>query len=194
MRKIAVFDFDGTLTSEDTLFQFLRFSFGMPKAVWGFMLFSPIIFIMKLHLFDNSRCKAMLLSYFLKGMKYSDFERLGMEFSSYVDTILRRDTHAFLLKHLSDGDDVYVISASVEEWVKPFCMGLGVKAVLGTKMEVDANGVLTGRFSTRNCYGPEKVKRLLEIEPDRQGYTLYAYGDSNGDKQMFEFADYHRKV
>ena len=66
---------------------------------------------------------------------------------------------------------------------------MGVTATIGTKVEVDPGGKLTGRFLTKNCYGPEKVNRLLEIEPDRRKYFLYAYGDSRGDKEILEFAD-----
>jgi phosphoserine phosphatase len=60
--------------------------------------------------------------------------------------------------------------------------------VLGTQIEV-ADGSLTGRFLTKNCYGQEKVKRLLEQYPDRREYHLTAYGDSRGDKEMLAFAD-----
>jgi phosphoserine phosphatase len=28
------------------------------------------------------------------------------------------------------------------------------------------------------------------MEPERNSYTLYAYGDSRGDKEMLEFADF----
>lgn len=40
-----------------------------------------------------------------------------------------------------------------------------------------------------NCYGAEKVHRLLEIFPQRDSYTLVAYGNSDGDIPLLEFAD-----
>jgi phosphoserine phosphatase len=33
------------------------------------------------------------------------------------------------------------------------------------------------------------VNRLLQVEPDRDDYFLYAYGDSRGDREMIAFAD-----
>ena len=60
---------------------------------------------------------------------------------------------------------------------------------MATEIEVDGNGLLTGRFKTANCSGQEKVNRLLEIEPHREDYYLYAYGNSTGDKEMLEMAD-----
>ena len=52
-----------------------------------------------------------------------------------------------------------------------------------------ADGVLTGRFITKNCYGEEKVNRLLQLFPERTQYWLVAYGDSRGDTQLLDFAN-----
>jgi phosphoserine phosphatase len=60
--------------------------------------------------------------------------------------------------------------------------------VLGTQVEV-IDGKLTGRFLSKNCYGQEKVNRILSLYPNRQEYNLTAYGDSRGDKEMLAFAD-----
>ena len=60
--------------------------------------------------------------------------------------------------------------------------------VLGTQVEV-SDGRLTGRFLSRNCYGQEKVNRILACYPDRESYHLIAYGDSRGDEQLLAFAD-----
>jgi len=60
--------------------------------------------------------------------------------------------------------------------------------VLGTQIEV-IDGRLTGRFLTPNCYGQEKVRRILTLHPDRSAYHLTAYGDSRGDREMLAFAD-----
>jgi phosphoserine phosphatase len=60
--------------------------------------------------------------------------------------------------------------------------------VLGTQIEV-IDGKLTGRFLSKNCYGQEKVNRILSLYPNRQDYHLTAYGDSRGDKEMLAFAD-----
>ena len=83
----------------------------------------------------------------------------------------------------------YIVSASVEDWIAPVASYLKVDKVLGTKVEVNSEGKLTGFFSTENCYGQEKVNRFLKEEPNRDEYYLYAYGDSRGDKEMIAFAD-----
>lgn len=78
-----------------------------------------------------------------------------------------------------------IVSASIDNWVQPFFPQV---KVLGTQIEVK-DGCLTGRFLTKNCYGQEKVNRILALYPDRNTYHLTAYGDSRGDKELLAFAD-----
>ncbi len=188
-RIVAVFDFDGTLTTKDTLLEFIKFSKGNLKFYMGFLLFLPYLILMKLHLYPNWKCKEKIFSHFYKGMSYAQFKKVGIDFTEKVKQIQRRSTLDILKKHLAAGATIYVISASIDEWVRPFCKQLGVKDILATKIEIDSNGIITGKFISRNCYGIEKVNRLLEIEPNRTEYILYAYGDSRGDKEMIEFSD-----
>ena len=188
-RNIAVFDFDGTLTTKDTLLEFIKFACGRRAFYWGFLLYSPILVLMKLHLYTNWKAKEKIFSYFFKGMDYERFCELGRNFSSTIDSFKKDMVAKKLEKHLKSGDTVYVISASIEEWVRPWCEKYKVTSVLGTMIDVDNQGIITGRFLSKNCYGQEKVNRLLEVEPHRSDYFLYAYGDSRGDKEMIDFAD-----
>lgn len=61
--------------------------------------------------------------------------------------------------------------------------------VIGTKIEVDKEDLVMGGLLSKNCYGEENVNRLLQVEPRRDEYNLYAYGDSRGDKEMLVFSD-----
>ena len=58
----------------------------------------------------------------------------------------------------------------------------------GTLIE-SKDGRLSGRFLTKNCYGREKVNRLLQLFPERKDYWLTAYGDSRGDYELLDFAN-----
>ena len=193
-KTIAAFDFDGTLTTKDTFLEFIRFAKGNAKAYFGFLLYAPMIALIYMRIMDNSRCKEILLSYFFKGMPYETFKELGSKFASRYAKIQNPATNVILRQHLDRGDKVYIVSASIDDWVRPIGMSLGVSDVLCTKMAVDAAGRLTGRFSTPNCYGKEKVRRLSAAEPDRVSYTLYAYGDSKGDDALLAFADHPTKI
>ena len=45
MRNVASFDFDGTLTTRDTLFEFIRYVKGTPRTLFGILLFAPLMVI-----------------------------------------------------------------------------------------------------------------------------------------------------
>ena len=122
-------------------------------------------------------------------MDYERFAGLGRRFADVAGRLRRKEATDLLQQYVASGATVYVVSASMEEWVRPWCEKLGVKDVLCTKVEVGGDGRLTGRLKTPNCYGQEKVNRILEVEPQRQGYPLYAYWDSRGDREMIAFAD-----
>ena len=49
-KKVYAFDFDGTLTTKDTLLAFIRYAKGTGKTILGALLFSPILILMRLHL------------------------------------------------------------------------------------------------------------------------------------------------
>lgn len=188
-RNVVVFDFDGTIIKKDSFLEFVKFACGFRLFCIGFLLYSPLLFLMKLKIFPNWKAKQMLFGFFFKGEKYETFCEKGKNFSKEIDEMLNEDVLRVMHSHLANGDTVYVISASVEDWIKPWCDMHGVNSVLATKIQVDSCGFVTGKFSTKNCYGMEKVHRLLEREPNRDNYFLYAYGDSRGDKEMLKFAD-----
>ena len=49
---------------------------------------------------------------------------------------------------------------------------------------------LTGKFQGKNCFGPEKVSRIKNKFDLKKVKKIYAYGDSTGDSEMLELADY----
>jgi len=59
--------------------------------------------------------------------------------------------------------------------------------IISTRLETK-DGLLTGNFATPNCYGPEKVRRIREVVDLSAYQTVYAYGDSRGDREMLEIA------
>ncbi|MCQ2771322.1 MAG: HAD-IB family phosphatase [Clostridia bacterium] len=169
--------------------EFVKFVFGKKKLYLGLLLFSPLLLLMKVRLYPNGKVKKHIFSWFFKDMEYEKFAYLGRKYAKSIATFARKDTTDILRRHLQRKHHVYVVTASIEEWVRPYCEYLCVEEVIGTKIEVN-NGVITGRFASNNCYGKEKVVRFIELEPKRNSYILYAYGDSSGDKEMLSFADH----
>ena len=193
MRKIVAFDFDGTLTTKDTLLAFIRYAKGSTGFWLGFLRYSPQLVLMKLGLYPNYKAKQKVFAHFFKGMSLDAFDALCQRFASDNRHLLRPQALEVLNKAISEGAEVVIVSASIDNWVQAFFEGVrreGVRSiqVIGTQIEVE-EGVLTGRFLTNNCYGQEKVNRIQALFPNRQDYHLTAYGDSRGDQELLAFAD-----
>lgn len=183
--KLFAFDFDGTLTTRDTLIEFIRYACGTARFLLGFLLYSPLLVLMKLRLYSNGKAKQKVFAHFFKGMSIDAFDTLCQDFASTHRHLLRPEVVSQLEQALSEGAEVLIVSASIDNWVQPFFPKV---KVLGTQIEV-IDGRLTGRFLTLNCYGQEKVRRILTLHPDRSAYHLTAFGDSRGDREMLAFAD-----
>lgn len=187
---LHAFDFDGTLTTRDTLLLFIRHARGWWPLLWALLLYSPLLVLMKLRLADNGRVKERVFGHFFRGMREADFDALCQSFGSSHVGILRPKGLAAIRQALDQGDSVVVLSASIDRWVaaclSPFVNSRSQFSILGTQIEV-ADGCLTGRFASPNCYGPEKVRRLKERAGSEE--RIIAYGDSRGDKELLAYAD-----
>ena len=190
-KKIYCFDFDGTLTTSDTLLEFIKYAKGTSRFLMVFLMYSPLLVLMKLHLYPNWKAKQKVFAHLFEGMRIEKFDKLCQEFAETRQHLLRPQGIQRVHEALAAGDQIFIVSASIDNWVRPFfhVRGLDAVEVLGTQVEVK-DGKLTGRFLSRNCYGAEKVRRITAALPqDRQAYTIEAFGDSRGDKEMLSFAD-----
>lgn len=189
-KRLVVFDFDGTITRGDTLIGFLRSTHGVCFYLW-FALLLVVLIPYKIGMIKNDKAKQIVFRCFYRGWSIDRFNAACVD---YVSTIRTRPmAMTALLKHLSDGESVVIVSASPENWVRIWAQANGIETVLSTRLEVDINGRITGRFLTPNCYGAEKVNRLCEVFPElvynRNAVYLVAYGDSRGDRELLTFAD-----
>lgn len=188
-KVIAVFDFDGTITTVDTLFDFIRFYYGFPRLIVGLFALSPVLILFKLGFITNDKAKERLFSYFFKGMRLSEFNAICEKYKNRINQMLRPQAIDKVKFHQQEGHIVLINSASICNWIFPWAQSVGIESVIGTEIEVN-EGVITGRFKGENCYGVEKVKRFLELYPHRDTYQLYVYGDSSGDKPLLDIADF----
>ena len=186
--QIYIYDFDGTLTRRDSFPDFIRYAGGGRSLVFGLLLFSPLLVLMKLQLYSNGRAKERLFSYFFQGMSIRVFDDLCAKYGLSRADLLLDAARKAVNEVASNGYRIFIVSASVDRWVLPFFRDVPNVTVIGTQIEVE-NGLVTGRFSTPNCYGAEKVRRIQALLPYREQYKLIAHGDSRGDKEMLNYAD-----
>ncbi|MDO9304259.1 MAG: HAD family hydrolase [Sulfuricurvum sp.] len=185
---MVFFDFDGTITTDDSLVKFIQFVTGDFKTLLGMILLSPMLVVYKLKLIPNYKAKQMMLSYFFKGMNEQQFQKVAEEYSlKNIDTILRPKAMEKISWHKEQGHKVVIVSASIECWLKPWCDKNGFD-LIATKIEMH-DGVVTGKLLTKNCYGIEKANRInAEYNLNHYDY-IYAYGDSRGDKELLALAN-----
>lgn len=184
-KTVYLFDFDGTITTKDTFIEVIRHAKGTWKWLFGFLLFSPILVLMKLHLYPNWKAKQRIFAYFFKGMTIEVFDELCRNFAAVNRHLLRPKALETIAEARKKGE-VCVVSASIDNWVRPFLPDI---KIVGTQIEV-LNGLLTGHFTTPNCYGREKVNRIERVlTSPRSELNIIAFGDSRGDYEMLKYAD-----
>lgn len=191
-KKIYCFDFDGTLTTSDTLLEFIKYAKGRGRFLMVFLMYSPLLVLMKLHLYPNWKAKQQIFAHLFAGMRIEKFDALCRDFAEESQHLLRPKGITLVHEALVAGAQVFIVSASIDNWVRPFFDIRNLKGVqvLGTQIEVE-DGKLTGNFKSNNCYGKEKVHRIAEVLKsfERSEYEIEAFGDSRGDKEMLAFAD-----
>jgi HAD superfamily hydrolase (TIGR01490 family) len=185
---LAIFDFDGTITTRDSFADFIFFSHGAWKTIRGVIVNSPILILYLLKFVPNWQAKEEVFSYFFKGMRIEAFDQLANRHAAErLPKILRPLALEKLKWHKEERHTIVVVSASFENYLRVWCDHHGV-LLLATQVEVE-NGVLTGRFSSKNCFGDEKVRRIKEKYELKDYEFIYAYGDSRGDLPLKEIAD-----
>lgn len=186
--KLALFDFDGTISERDSLPDFIVFTVGWWRFVWGLFWLSPVLLAYLLKLIPNHRAKQKLLAHFFAGWSIQQFKQVASDYASArLPQIIRPKALECIRQHLQSGDTVWVVSASPENWLQDWCQSLGI-GLLATRLEVDGER-LTGKFEGKNCHGEEKVARIKAQLPLESFSSIYAYGDSSGDLAMFKLAD-----
>ncbi|MBW3547067.1 MAG: HAD-IB family hydrolase [Actinobacteria bacterium] len=190
---VAAFDVDGTLSRRDTLLPFLQRLCGAQRLGRALAAKGMALSRMAMGRADRDAVKDALLVRLLAGR---DAEEVAAAGQAYADFLvdrgrLRHDTRHRLDEHRTAGHRVVLVSASPDVYLGPLGRRLGVDAVLASGLEVGADGRLTGRLAGRNCRGPEKVTRLDAWlgTASADGAYLYAYGDSDGDRELLARAD-----
>lgn len=188
---VAAFDFDGTLTRRDTMFPFLLHVVGWGAFVRYVFMLTPTLVGYKLGMTRNDVAKEKVFIRFLSGMNKDALQDKAKQFAAKeLPALLRADAMQRLAWHKQQKHRCIVISASLEHYLRPWAIQAGFDDVIATQLETLQSGDVTGKLSGENCFGVEKVRRLEAMLGNRMSYTLYAYGDSRGDRELLSFADY----
>jgi phosphatidylglycerophosphatase C len=187
--RIAFFDFDGTITTKDTLLEFIKFYKGRGYFYLGFILYSPFLIAYKLKIIPNYVAKQKVLSFFFKGEPLEVFQLKCDDFSEKIlPHLLRPKALREIEKLKAVGSNIVIVSASAENWIKKWASGNGLN-LIGTRLAI-ADNRITGTIEGKNCYGDEKVRRIQDNYDLNLFKEIYCYGDSGGDTAMLKLANY----
>jgi phosphatidylglycerophosphatase C len=190
-RIIAAFDFDGTLSHHDVLLPFLKYSFGKTNTYLKLLKLAPALTSFALG--NNSRqdVKESLITTFMKDLPLSMLEQLSYEFTKGpLKKMIRKEAFLRLKWHQDSGHLCLIVSANLAFLLKPFQEEMKFDHLLASELEISKEKRLTGKIHGLNCFGKEKVRRLEALLGHKKDYTLYAYGDSLGDLELLEYADF----
>ncbi|MEJ7827548.1 MAG: HAD-IB family hydrolase [Segetibacter sp.] len=190
MKRIAFFDFDGTITKADSFLIFLLKNKGNNFIfLLKCLKLTPTLILWKLGYYLNGFAKEQVLKVFFKDFSWNAFEQLCLNFGkTEVPKLIRKEALQRILWHKTQGDRVIIVTASIEYYLQAFIREYEIE-VIGTLLEV-REGKLTGNFSGLNCYGPEKVDRIQSLIKLQEYDEVYCYGNSKGDKEMLALANF----
>lgn len=185
--NIAFFDFDGTISFKDSFMNFLAFK-SKSEFYMEFPFVLPFFIAYKLGFFKEQAIKNLALTLIYKNFKKEHFMMLCSRYASEVlPSILRPLALKRLKWHKDNGDKIVIVTASIEEYLKPWCDKNGFE-LIASKLEV-RNNRITGRLFGANCHGDEKVRQIKEKYDLNAFEKIYAYGDTKGDLPMLSLAN-----
>ena len=180
-RVVAAFDFDRTLSTRDNVLPFLIAAAGRTAVVATLARSLP-----DLARGRRDAIKERLARDLLAGREETEVSAVAARFAAdCIAHHLRDDVVERAGWHREQGHERVIVSASFECYVAPVAESLGFDAALATRLVVSPAGRLTGELDGRNVRRAEKVRRL-ETWLDATGpATIWAYGDSAGDRELF---------
>ncbi len=188
-RRIAFFDFDGTITTKDTMLEFFKFSKGKTRFYLSFALYSPVLVLFKLKLVPRQYVKQLMLGHLYRNTPLTEFQKLCDRFADEKIPALIRPKALKEIQKLRDaGAELVVVSASAENWVQKWCADNEIP-LIATRMEI-LNDKISGKLNGINCHGDEKVRRIREKYQLENYDEIFCYGDTEGDKPMLALATF----
>jgi phosphatidylglycerophosphatase C len=188
--NLALFDFDGTITTRDAYPGFC--SYCSPRwRVWlGWTLLGLPYLGMKRGWVSPKFMRLVLAFITFSGTREAHVRAAGERYArDVIPGMLRPEAMARIDWHRAQGDCIVVVSGSMAYYLEPWARANGLEVVCNRPT---VRGVrLTGLLEPPDCDGENKVRRVRARYDLAQYPLVYAYGDSAGDRPMLAIA--HRR-
>ncbi len=185
---IALFDFDGTITTGDCYTPFIIQTASKLRLLMGLILLSPVILAYKLKLLPSCIMRMCLTKYALCWREKHMLDQQGKAHLTYVNSKLQLRAMQQIAWHKKRCDKIVVVSASLDLYLKPWCQEHAVELICSEL--VYKNGRCLGTYLHGDCYSRNKVN-LINAHYDLSQYeNVYAYGDTEEDEAMLSLAEH----
>lgn len=182
--RMTAFDFDGTITTKDTFALFLRYYAGTLRWLINIILLLPSFVSYSIHLIDRNEVKARVVQRFFSNEPAQKVWQRALDFSqTVIPSLIRPAAQTCLDEKKATGEDIYIVSASIEHYLIPWAESQGINHVIATELE-EHDGQMTGRINGLNCWGEGKLAKIKAKMGQRNYEIVEAYGDSEGDKPL----------
>ena len=125
---------------------------------------------------------------FIGGHSVKDIEAIAQEiYDEFVSPAIWQGTIDIAQKHLSNNEEVWLVTAAPEDMAVLIANRLGFTGALGSKAEIK-DGAYTGAMIGVLLHGKEKVLAVQDLAK-RTGLDLtncYAYSDSHNDLPLLQ--------
>ncbi|MFM7350695.1 MAG: HAD family hydrolase [Actinomycetota bacterium] len=192
MPRIAFFDVDNTLTRGSTLYFLGRGMYNrgfFTKKDIGAWVLANIRFRM-----TGTEKQEVIARFqksatdFIAGHKVDEIRIIGEEiYNEFVSPSLWDGTMAIARKHLAAGDEVWLVTASPQDFAELIASKLGFTGALGTRAETK-DGKYTGNLIGNLLHNKEKARAVIELVTSRNIdiKDCFAYSDSHNDLPLLE--------
>lgn len=191
MRPYALFDFDGTCIKGDSIVSFLKYSYCQKTLSSGELWKGTAAGLCyKLKRISSEKSKEIAFS-FLKGKTWRELEEYGGVFCRECLLPKLRPEAVRVMQVLHEqGYLVLLVSASATFYLKELLMTLPIDGILGTELQLGADGRYNGKILGSSCRDEEKVLRISEYEKlcgeKMDAAQSIAFGDSASDYPMMK--------
>ena len=187
--EIVVFDFDGTITTDDTFRLFLRYYTGNLKWAVNILLLLPIFIGYGLKVIDRNQAKIHVMRRFFKNASVAKLNARAAAFATeIIPSLIRPQAQACLDSKKTHPESLYICSASITPYLRAWGESQNIHNILATELETDGDRY-TGEIKGWNIWGEGKMRRILAEFAPHPVKIMEAYGDSRGDREMLHAAE-----
>lgn len=186
---LALFDFDGTITTRETFPDFVRASAPADRLASGRWRLAPWIAGYRAGLVSGTTVRAKIVDFAFRGMDEAALrERAAVFARTALPPLLRPAAMARIAWHRQRGDRIVVVSGGFDLYLAPWCRTHGLDLICSSLQSRD--GVLTGHYQGAQCVNQEKARQVQARYPRTQYRQVHAYGDTREDRALLALADH----